>query len=534
MDEDRQEDQSSLDFLLVVATLHSLNELLEAPSESRKIHGFRTAFEDDKQPVLSYRLPVDGTSADILADIDNRILLRFCNCFSILGFTASVSTGLKGEEVMKARALNRHVTELAGSRSWDKLNNTAVILSSAEAEDEDMEAALKSIVEATSLMDWWTYVMKSLALKSTTDAYLVRRLSLAGARCQLLVTKTASTLWANVVLKRRDVVWAKVKDSISFESFMDLRNAKLSSGSDLFLTDVLVKAMERSPKVLHDEAIRKAVAQDKPQSEGKKLHFSQSHASISDCSSSSPSGRLGLWPALPSGLPPRLLLPLAEGRGRNFEGSSPPTQLQVGGALGRHWHAWQSCGANEWTLAVLQHGHRVPFHHLPPVALEPQEPPSCTLGSVRARALREEVSKNRKGALKPVDQPGPGFYSRLFLVEKVMGGGGGGGWRPVIDLSTLNGFIMVTKFQMETMTSVLGYIRKKDWMFSIDLKDVYFQIPVHPESPLFLRFCLEGRVYQFRALCFGLSTAPQVFTSVFHSGFGVGSSEGRASTPLPG
>ena len=68
---------------------------------------------------------------------------------------------------------------------------------------------------------------------------------------------------------------AKVKDSISFGSFMDLQNAKLSSGTELFPAAVLEKAMERSSKVLHDEAIWKAVALDNPQ-KGKKLHFSQS------------------------------------------------------------------------------------------------------------------------------------------------------------------------------------------------------------------------------------------------------------------
>ena len=52
-------------------------------------------------------------------------------------------------------------------------------------------------------------------------------------------------------------------------------------------------------------------------------------------------------------------------------------------------------------------------------------------------------------------------------------------------------------------------------MFLIDLKDAYFQIPIHPESGPFLQFCLKGRAYQFRALCFGLSMASQVFTRVF-------------------
>ena len=40
------------------------------------------------------------------------------------------------------------------------------------------------------------------------------------------------------------------------------------------------------------------------------------------------------------------------------------------------------------------------------------------------------------------------------------------------------------------------------------------QVPVHPESRPFLRFVSKGHVFQFKALCFGLSMAPQVFSRV--------------------
>ena len=115
-----------------------------------------------------------------------------------------------------------------------------------------------------------------------------------------------------------------------------------------------------------------------------------------------------------------------------------------------------------------------------------------------------------KDALEIVLDPGPGFYSRLFLVEKVTGG-----WRPMIDLSHLNKFICQTPFKMETVSSVLLSVRKGDFLASIDLKDAYFLIPVHQSSRKLLRFLSEGTVYQFKALCFRLSTAPQVFTKVF-------------------
>ena len=51
-------------------------------------------------------------------------------------------------------------------------------------------------------------------------------------------------------------------------------------------------------------------------------------------------------------------------------------------------------------------------------------------------------------------------------------------------------------------------------MASIDLKEAYLQVPVHPASRHFLRFMFRDTVYQFKALCFGLSTAKQVFTRV--------------------
>ena len=46
------------------------------------------------------------------------------------------------------------------------------------------------------------------------------------------------------------------------------------------------------------------------------------------------------------------------------------------------------------------------------------------------------------------------------------------------------------------------------------LEEAYLQVPMHPESRKFLRFMVREKVYQFKVLCFGLSTARQVFTRV--------------------
>ena len=155
-------------------------------------------------------------------------------------------------------------------------------------------------------------------------------------------------------------------------------------------------------------------------------------------------------------------------------------------------------------------GYCLPFLSTPPLSNVPIPMPSYSPTSIKGASL-EEVTLGliAKGAVELAPLTSPGFYSRLFVVWKTSGS-----WRPVIDLSHLNRFVDVSPFQMETIQSVLLSVRQGDWMASIDLKEAYLQVPVHPASRHFLRFMFRDTVYQFKALCFGLSTAPQVFTRV--------------------
>ena len=189
-----------------------------------------------------------------------------------------------------------------------------------------------------------------------------------------------------------------------------------------------------------------------------------------------------------------------------------PLPLRIRGCLASHWRRWQAIGAESWVVTVLRDGYRVPFTDSPPpLSRTPVSFPTYWAGSPRAQALRQEVEVMlAKGALEIARDLGPGFYSRLFLVEKASGG-----WRPLISLSHLNEFVHLTRFNMETVAFVLLSVREGDFLASLDLKDAYFQIPIHPSLRKLLRFTSEGTVYQFQALCFGLSTAPQVFTRVF-------------------
>ena len=141
----------------------------------------------------------------------------------------------------------------------------------------------------------------------------------------------------------------------------------------------------------------------------------------------------------------------------------------------------------------LRFGCRIPFLQVPPLSKEHIPMASYSPASTKGIALEEvTLSLVEKGAVELAPLPSPGFYSRMFVVWKT------GSWRPVIDLSVFNRFVLKTPFKMETIQSVLLSVRQGDWMVSIDLKEAYLQVPVHPDSRKYLQFVAFGKPYQFR------------------------------------
>ena len=189
----------------------------------------------------------------------------------------------------------------------------------------------------------------------------------------------------------------------------------------------------------------------------------------------------------------------------------PRSDLPTGGRISFFLKAWEKITSDVWTLSVVRSGYRIQFRVLPRLLLSP--PKWCTRmpkDPVKMEILKGEVeSLLQKRAIEEVTSMHPkrGFFSRIFLVQKRTGG-----WRPVIDLSRLNQFVLCPHFKMETLNSIRLALQKGDWVTSLDLRDAYFHIGIHRRSRRYLRFVFEGKVYQFRALAFGLNVSPYVFT----------------------
>ncbi|KAI2645137.1 Transposon Ty3-G Gag-Pol polyprotein [Labeo rohita] len=218
-------------------------------------------------------------------------------------------------------------------------------------------------------------------------------------------------------------------------------------------------------------------------------------------SSPPPRGSLGpLVQVLPAGQPFQDTVPAAP--------LTPEARLERLVPLVDHLAAWKLLpNVSAWVLHTVERGYRIQFGAPPP----PFNGVSPTLvGPEQGLVMEQEVATLlRKEAIEvvPLHERESGFYSRYFIVPKK-----DGGLRPILDLRLLNRSVKRLKFKMLTIKQVVSQIRSEDWFVTIDLKDAYFNVSIHPHHRKFLRFAFRGEVYQYRVLPFGLALSPRTFT----------------------
>jgi len=180
-------------------------------------------------------------------------------------------------------------------------------------------------------------------------------------------------------------------------------------------------------------------------------------------------------------------------------------EIPVGAKLFHFSNRWLQITSDAWVHSLVTKGLTFQFEKRPPLSRVPIE-----LVSRHPHIPESILGLLEKQAVERVQDPySPGFYSRLFLVQKK-----NGSWRPVIDLKVFNMYLLKPTFKMETPSFIRESIKPLHWGVSLDLEDAYFHVPIHPNYRKYLRFAFQGQVYQFRSMPFGLATAPRVFTKL--------------------
>ena len=192
------------------------------------------------------------------------------------------------------------------------------------------------------------------------------------------------------------------------------------------------------------------------------------------------------------------------------ETMTQPPSPRILHTLRRCLPKWKALQPNAWVLRTIERGYQLQFKRVP--RLTRDFIPTKATGNSLVTLRTEILSLLSKGAIQKANmsKTPASFYSHYFLVPKKRGGG----IRPILDLRCLNKCLKRYRFKMLTTRSLLSKVRKDAWFTSVDLKDAFFHIPIHRLHRKFLRFALEGQVYEYCVLPFGMALSPRVFTKI--------------------
>ncbi|XP_061491494.1 uncharacterized protein LOC133388926 [Rhineura floridana] len=195
--------------------------------------------------------------------------------------------------------------------------------------------------------------------------------------------------------------------------------------------------------------------------------------------------------------------------GEGLANADNTNAIPVGGRLLLFAEHWLPLTQVPWIRALFCYGYAIEFWAILPNKFYPSPCPRaldrhCIMQTAIHHLLDIE-------AIEPVPtaERSEGVYSLLFAVPKR-----DLSWRAVLNLKFINRFVKYRRFKMESLHSITDSLQEGDFLASIDLKEAYLRVPICIDHRKFLRFAFGSQHFQYRAMPFGLSSAPRVFTKV--------------------
>lgn len=183
----------------------------------------------------------------------------------------------------------------------------------------------------------------------------------------------------------------------------------------------------------------------------------------------------------------------------------PKDGIAPGGRLTRFIEQWKDITTHQWPLAVVYDGYQIQWQATPMSWSRPNSKRSIEEEGIVDTTINQLLDTDVVELSVGQDDR---FLSRLFMIQeksKV---------RPMLDCTKINTLIQLNHFKMGGLLALREMIEPGDWMATIDLKDSYTLVPVYPNSRRYLPFRHRHEIYQYKALPFGMSTAPRVFSKL--------------------
>ena len=167
---------------------------------------------------------------------------------------------------------------------------------------------------------------------------------------------------------------------------------------------------------------------------------------------------------------------------------------------------WKELTSDRVILDIVEHGLKLNFS-----ADIPRKGPFEYPRSKRDTGIiTEEVEKLLlKGVITKSNIADGDYFSSLFTTPKK-----DGSYRTILNLKYLNEECDTHHFKMESLKQAIHMIRRGAFLASIDIKDAFYSVPIHPSHKKYQKFVWLSTPYQFEAMPNGYKDAMRVFTKL--------------------
>lgn len=86
--------------------------------------------------------------------------------------------------------------------------------------------------------------------------------------------------------------------------------------------------------------------------------------------------------------------------------------------------------------------------------------------------------------------------------------------RIILDLTKLNDEVLKLHFKMTSLQTAIDMLRPNAFMGSVDLKDAYYSVKVNEDHQKLLKFIWGNKIFKFKGMPNGLTSAPRTFTKL--------------------
>ena len=176
------------------------------------------------------------------------------------------------------------------------------------------------------------------------------------------------------------------------------------------------------------------------------------------------------------------------------------------GQISKSLAQWETITSDQTILQIVK-GEKIEFIADPPTQ-------SVCAGNSIAKEHQSKIHQEiesllHKKVLVECQHEEGEFLSPIFSVpkkdDKV---------RLILNLKNLNEYVKYSHFKMDTIHTALDLITQNCWMASLDLKDAYYSVGIHPDCQKYLKFAYKSKLYKYTAYPNGLSSCPRNFTKL--------------------